>query len=96
LRIVVLIDGEQGVKPRDIDLFEMLCSMNKVFNVTPQQIVLTKTDRRCPALESFSSLAEKYPLLANYIFATSAKTGFGVNELRAYLTYLLYREKIHK
>mmetsp|Transcript_5900 Transcript_5900/g.10502 ORF Transcript_5900/g.10502 Transcript_5900/m.10502 type:complete len:252 (+) Transcript_5900:675-1430(+) len=96
LRVICLVDADHGIKAKDIELFEFLSSLKKVFNVTLMQVVLTKSDKRLPPLESFKYLPEKYPYFANFIFATSTRTGYGINELRAYLNYLYLTEDIYK
>jgi GTP-binding protein len=88
-RTFVLIDSRHGVKPEDLEMFEMLDEAAVAY-----QIVLTKTDKIKPAeldaviaetAKIVSTRAAAFPLL----HATSADKDWGMAELRAEIAGLL-------
>ncbi len=88
-RAFVLIDSRHGIKPEDMDMFEMLDEAAVAY-----QIVLTKTDKIKPAelaemieatAKIVSTRAAAFPLL----HATSSDKDWGMAELRAEIAGLL-------
>jgi GTP-binding protein len=88
-RAFVLIDSRHGVKPEDLEMFDMLDEAAVAY-----QIVLTKTDKIKPAeltdvIEATTKIvltrAAAFPLL----HATSSDKDWGMAELRAEIASLL-------
>jgi GTP-binding protein len=88
-RAFVLIDSRHGIKPEDLEMFEMLDEAAVAY-----QIVLTKTDKIKPAeltavIEETAKIvgtrAAAFPLL----HATSSDKDWGMAELRAEIAALL-------
>ena len=81
-----MIDSKIGPTEHDLALFEYLTEMRKPFVV-----ILTKADKSnayklTEQMQSYLGKLDTSP----FVFATSSKTGFGIPELRAYLSFLLY------
>jgi len=87
-RVFVLIDSRHGVKPADIDVFDILDK-----SAVNYQIVLTKTDKIKPSmletlLTDTGKAIAKRPAAHPVIRPTSSQTGFGLPELRAAIARL--------
>lgn len=87
-RLYLLIDARHGPKPPDRELMTMLDKA-----AVSYQVVLTKADKARPAeleraLEATQKELNAHPAAHPYIIATSARTGAGVEELRARIAKL--------
>ncbi len=87
-RVFVLIDSRHGIKPADIEVFEMLDK-----SAVNYQIVLTKTDKIKPSmlervLEETGKVVARRPASHPVICPTSSETGDGLPELRAEIARL--------
>jgi selenocysteine-specific translation elongation factor len=62
---------------------------------TPFIIVLTKSDKSTGGkiMDLMKLYQTRMEMFSPIIFATSAKTDYGIPELRAYLAYCLYNMK---
>jgi len=93
-RVVILIDAEHGFKETDFMLMDLLEGKNKPF-----MVCLTKCDKipNKPIDKLFEESVDKirqYKMCSPIINATSAKTSYGIQELRANLIYLLNTQSI--
>jgi len=95
-RVVCLIDAEHGIKEVDLMLYDLLEKKMKPFVV-----VFTKCDK-VPEKKLIVTLNEaqetfrKFNMSSPIIHATSVKMGWGVNEFRANLAFLLQMDVLHK
>jgi len=93
-RVCLLIDGRHGVKAADREVMEILDRAAVVF-----QVVLTKCDKA--VAQDVASLAREigaeiagHPAAHPVVRATSARDGFGIEELRAGLAALATPEPL--
>ena len=91
-RVFVLVDSRHGLKPSDIELFEMLDEAAVTY-----QIVLTKVDKlkRGQLDKVHGQTAEavaKRPAAFPFVMATSSEKGTGLAELRAEIASLALPE----
>lgn len=82
------MDARVGLKSADETLFAYLCELKK-----PYIAVLTKADKLSAeelkqAMKEIANRVSTQWAASTLIFATSAKTNYGLAELRAYLAYL--------
>jgi len=87
------VDAKVGLKPADETLFAYLCELKK-----PYIAVLTKADKLSAeelkkAMQEIGSRVSTLWAASPLIFATSAKTNYGLTELRAYLAYLTQQQE---
>lgn len=88
-RTCLLVDARHGIKPTDRDMMTLLDKAAQSF-----QIVLTKADK-VPAAELAAILAAtaaeavKHPAAHPDVIVTSARTGAGIDDLRAALASLV-------
>ena len=87
-RVFVLVDSRHGLKPSDLELFEMLDEAAVTY-----QVVLTKVDKiKAGALATVVAKTEaaiaKRPAAFPGILATSSEKGTGIAELRAEIAAL--------
>jgi GTP-binding protein EngB required for normal cell division len=85
--LLILIDVMHGFKETDGMLIKMIHQMQKTF-----MIVFTKCDRAnnkelTEAIEISKELQTKFSTMSFYIHFTSAKSNFGIDELRYHLMY---------
>jgi GTP-binding protein len=88
-RIYVLIDARHGLKPADAPLLRMLDDA-----AVSYQLVLTKCDeldavRLARVLAQLQTATERRPAAFPAIAATSARSGYGIAELRASIARLV-------
>jgi len=89
LRVFVLIDARHGLKPQDVEMFELLDRA-----AVSYQIILTKADAVKPAelsrcvAETETALARR-PAAFPEIIAVSSYEGLGLDTLRASVARLL-------
>jgi GTP-binding protein len=88
-RAFVLIDSRHGIKPEDIEMFEMLDETAVAY-----QIVLTKADKIKPAelaavVEETGAIIKTRAAAFPTLHATSADKDWGMPELRAEIAGLL-------
>jgi GTP-binding protein len=88
-RAFVLIDSRHGIKPEDIEMFEMLDETAVAY-----QIVLTKADKIKPAelaavVEETATIIKTRAAAFPTLHATSADKDWGMPELRAEIAGLL-------
>jgi GTP-binding protein len=88
-RAFVLIDSRHGVKPEDLEMFDMLDEAAVAY-----QIVLTKTDKIKPAelgavIDATSEIVSKRAAAFPLLHATSSDKDWGMAELRAEIAGLL-------
>ncbi|WP_051335309.1 ribosome biogenesis GTP-binding protein YihA/YsxC [Methylocapsa acidiphila] len=89
LRVFVLVDGRHGLKPIDLEMFDLLDRAAMSY-----QIVLTKRDEVKKADQeervaaTLAAIAKRPAAFPEAIF-TSSQTGEGVGELRAAIARLL-------
>ncbi len=88
-RVFVLIDSRHGLKPKDIEILDILD-----IAAVPYQIVLTKTDKiKLPALaaikEKTQTAIAKRPAAHPVIHATSSEKKLGFENLRADIAALI-------
>lgn len=93
-RVLVLIDARHGPKPADREILDLLGEA-----AVPWQIVLTKTDLPKPAelqrrLAEMQAFVQKHRGAHPLVLATSARTGAGIEELRAELARLLEASRL--
>ncbi len=90
-RVFVLIDGRHGIKPVDLDMFEILDKAAMSY-----QIVLTKKDevkvaaREAVVASTLAALHKRVAAFPEVIF-TSSETGDGIEDLRAAIALLLHQ-----
>lgn len=82
-RVYVLIDARHGIKPNDAEIFDRLDKA-----AVSYQAVLTKTDKLKPGElarveDACAKALRQRPAAHPQIIATSARTGAGINALRA-------------
>lgn len=82
VRVFLLVDARHGLKPNDRDVLDMLDTA-----AVANQVVLTKADKIPPhhlsALLTTTILAlKRHPAAFPGVFATSAATGQGIEDLR--------------
>ena len=85
-RICLLIDGRHGIKPPDRDLMEMLDA-----SAVSYQTILTKVDKASSInqiREEVASELSSHPAAHPAIHLTSARTGVGIQALRATIAAL--------
>ena len=88
-RVYVLVDARHGLKPADVGVFDTLDRVAVTY-----QIVLTKADLVKPSeldariAETRTALA-KHPAAFPELLSTSARSGTGLDELRAAIARLL-------
>ena len=85
-RICLLIDGRHGIKPPDRDLMEMLDA-----SAVSYQTILTKVDKASSInqiREEVSAELSNHPAAHPAIHLTSARTGAGIQALRATIAAL--------
>jgi GTP-binding protein len=87
-RVYVLVDARHGLKPADDDVLDGLGQA-----AISHQIVLTKADQvKVPELDGLTAAIEtalaKRPAAFPGVLATSARSGFGIAELRAAIARL--------
>lgn len=87
-RVMVLVDSRHGLKDSDRETMEMLDAA-----AVPHQCILTKADKPKPAeLESLIAAITdelvKHPAALPAVLATSARTGLGIETVRAELAQL--------
>jgi GTP-binding protein len=87
-RVFLLIDSRHGIKPSDKETMKMLDEA-----AVSYQVVLTKADK--PKASELAVLQEKiarnlaqHPAAYPVILTTSARVGFGIDELRAAIASL--------
>lgn len=88
-RAFVLIDSRHGVKPEDLEMFEMLDEAAVAY-----QLVLTKTDKIKPAeleavIDETNKIIKTRAAAFPGLHATSADKDWGMAELRADIASLL-------
>ena len=88
-RVFVLVDGRHGLKPLDLDMFEILDKAAMSY-----QVVLTKKDEVKPSAQAdvvARTLLELRKRVAAFpeVLFTSAQTGEGIADLRAGVALLL-------
>ena len=91
-RVFVLVDSRHGLKPSDLELFDMLDEAAVTY-----QVVLTKTDKLKKGeldrvMAKTQSAIAKRPAAFPDIFATSSQKGRGLPELRAEIAALALPE----
>ena len=91
-RVFVLVDSRHGLKPSDLELFDMLDEAAVTY-----QIVLTKTDKLKKGeldkvMGKTKAAIAKRPAAFPDIFATSSQKGRGLPELRAEIAALALPE----
>jgi len=82
MRVFVLVDGRHGLKPPDLEMFDLLDA-----SAMPYQVVLTKKDEVKKAdlearIESVKAGLIKRPAAYPEVLFTSSETGEGMGELR--------------
>ena len=87
-RVILLIDARHGLKPNDDEVMDALDRAAVVY-----QIVLTKADKlKSRELEAVVTAMQfaiaKRPAAHPHVVATSAETGFGLEQLRAEIATL--------
>ena len=85
-RICLLIDGRHGIKPPDRDLMEMLDA-----SAVSYQTILTKVDKASSIdqiREEVAAELSSHPAAHPAIHLTSARTGVGIQALRATIAAL--------
>jgi len=87
-RVILLIDARHGLKPNDDEVMDALDRAAVVY-----QIVLTKADKlKSSELEAVVTAMQfaiaKRPAAHPHVVATSAETGFGLEQLRAEIATL--------
>ena len=88
-RVFVLVDGRHGLKPLDLDMFEILDKAAMSY-----QVVLTKRDEVKPSAQAemvsrtLAGLRKRVAAFPEVVF-TSAETGEGIVDLRAAVALLL-------
>jgi len=87
-RVMVLVDARHGLKDSDRESMDLLDAA-----AVPHQCVLTKADKPKPAeledlIGSVTDELVKHPAALPNVLATSARTGLGVETLRAELAQL--------
>lgn len=87
------MDAKVGLKTADETLFAYLCELKK-----PYIVVLTKADKLAPlelkiAMKDLGKRVSTEWAASPLIFSTSAKTSYGLAELRAYLAYLTLQQQ---
>ena len=88
-RVFVLVDGRHGLKPPDLDMFDLLDT-----SAMSYQIVLTKKDECKKSeietrLEGVRTALSKRPAAHPDVIFTSSENGEGVGELREAIARLL-------
>ncbi|MEN9708677.1 MAG: hypothetical protein RIQ68_1085 [Pseudomonadota bacterium] len=88
-RVFVLVDGRHGLKPPDLEMFDLLDS-----SAMSYQIVLTKKDECKKSeiearIEGVRAALLKRPAAHPEILFTSSETGEGIGELREAIARLL-------
>ena len=88
-RVFVLVDGRHGLKPPDLEMFDLLDQ-----SAMSYQIVLTKKDECKKSevearIEGVRAALAKRPAAHPDIIFTSSETGEGVGELREAIARLL-------
>jgi GTP-binding protein len=88
-RVFVLVDGRHGLKPPDLEMFDLLDT-----SAMSYQIVLTKKDECKKSeietrLEGVRAALSKRPAAHPDVIFTSSETGDGVGELREAIARLL-------
>lgn len=92
-RVFVLVDGRRGVKPVDVEMFDLLDR-----SAVSYQVVLTKHDelrvaeRESVVTATLAALARRPAAFPGIIF-TSARTGEGIDLLRGAIARLLAERK---
>jgi len=89
LRVFVLVDGRHGLKPLDLEMFDLLDE-----SAVSYQVVLTKQDEVKRAVQDeriaeTTAALSKRPAAFPHVLFTSAAAGEGINELRAAIAQLL-------
>jgi len=87
-RLCLLIDSRHGIKPNDEEMMTLLDGAAVSFLV-----VLTKTDKLTPGalaarIEATAGALKQHPAALPQPLATSARTGAGIEALRAELAKL--------
>ena len=90
-RIFVLVDSRHGLKPSDLEIFDLLDT-----SAVNYQVVLTKTDKIKPSalpglIEKTAAALKRRPAAHPIIMPTSSEKGHGIAELRAEITDLIHR-----
>ena len=87
-RVVLLIDARHGLKDSDTESLTLLDT-----SAVPCQVVMTKADKLKPGAlaavsERVAAALTKHPAAGPHVLATSARSGLGIDVLRADLALL--------
>ena len=87
-RLCVLIDGRHGIKANDLEMMTMLDT-----TAVGYQIVLTKTDKLTAGalaarMDAPAKILKTHPAALPHPMATSARSGYGIPQLRAEIAML--------
>ncbi len=87
-RMCLLIDARRSLKPGDVEIMHLMDEVAVVY-----QVILTKTDKVkkedvIKIISAIKASAKKHTAMHPDIIATSSRTGYGIEILRAELTML--------